>query len=66
MKPKIQTNAKRNAFYPNCGCESEVECEVCQHCGMCTISVEYCACCHPPLDTDELLHYDPHRETLGG
>lgn len=66
MKSKIQTNATRNAFFPNCGCESEVECEPCPHCGMCASTIEYCACVAPQLGLDESLQYDPHLETLGG
>ena len=66
MELKLPFNAKRNDFYPNCGCESEKDCEPCPHCGMCAVIVDYCACCHTPIGTDESLHYDPHRETLGG
>ena len=66
MNSKTQTNAKRNDFYPNCGCESEVECEPCPHCGMCEKNVDYCACWPPVLGADKSLRYDPHRETLGG
>ena len=66
MKPEIQAKTKHNDFYPNCGCESELECEPCKHCGMCAATVDYCACCHQPSGTDKNLHYDPHRETMGG
>jgi len=66
MKSKIHANAKRNYFYPNCGCESKVDCETCPHCGMCTTRVEHCTCSGRLLGLDESLQYDPHRETLGG
>ena len=66
MKTKIQTNAQRNDFYPDCGCLSEMECDLCPNCGMCTVTIEYCACFPQLLGVDESLYYDPHRETLGG
>lgn len=66
MKRKIQRNANPNDFYPNCGCESEQECERCPHCGMCAITVDYCACWPRLSGVDESLNYDAHRETLGG
>ena len=66
MKTKTQTNTERNYFYPNCGCESEAECEPCPNCGMCTSTVECCVCGVSLLEVDEGLYYDPHHETLGG
>lgn len=66
MKLKKQSTAKQNDFYPNCGCKSEERCEPCPHCGMCTLTVDYCACWPTPVGLDKSLQYDPHRESFGG
>lgn len=66
MKSKIQINAQRNDFYPDCGCRSETDCDTCPNCGMCASNVEYCSCYAPLLGVDKSLQYDPFLETLGG
>jgi len=66
MKYPKQPDAKRNYFYPNCGCKVETDCIPCPHCGMCIAKVEFCACRRFPSNTDESLRYDPHNETMGG
>ena len=66
MELQKQPDAKRNDFYPNCGCESEADCVLCPYCGMCTVTVEHCACNSLPPDTDASLRYDVHDDTLGG
>jgi hypothetical protein len=35
MELQRRPEEKRNHFYPNCGCDSEVDCVSCPHCGMC-------------------------------
>jgi hypothetical protein len=66
VEAQKQPEEKRNHFYPACGCESEVDCVDCPHCGMCVANAEYCTCCSLPLGTDVGLPYDPHLEILGG